>query len=262
MYGTNMKLALRDMGAAHYRRSSEAYKNVIAALNEDVPVTEMAVRVASERIPLDRYLAKVREVTETDAYFTAAPIFNIWKSIPLGLTQYHEQQGLTEEQGRNLLERFNAYTWGKNLSLKETYMTVLCKSLETTRELWSLGYDGNPALSLHLNSLLSNSEIQGLDTPAYANVRAATKSLEGMEQEYRTIPKERFRDIFTTSGWKRIGKRERGLDELEPRFKEEVSNLIDPLTELGGAYRLQYIDRHHPELLGKKRTLIFLGENI
>ena len=243
--------AIAAMRNAHIRKSSESIDKVVKSLGEDVPVFNMSVKSGEERVPLNIYLATVKPVTEVEQFFTGAPLFDIWTHLPLGLTSYYGQLGVSHDDAQRLLERFNAYTWNEhNPELRKKYMGALRNTLwiADDREFngWRAYTDIKPELAGRISSFLDDPELSQLNG-AYA-LKSRINNVSNIEGEVNQIPPERFLDIFTPKGWKRMSKREEMIKDLKSKLKQEAQKVIEPLTNLGGEYRRSHIAQFYPSL--------------
>ena len=242
---------LEAMGKAHYRRSSHALGKVIDALREDVKLYDMAVDSGDgKRVPLEQYLSTMMQITEADEFFTGAPIFDIWRTLPLGLRSYPGNIGVSLEEAPKLLERFDAYTWNEYTpELREQYMWALKKSLWVADENEFIGWrahNGTPNLSATLDMINESPEFAELRS--IYDLKQATEEVRKIEGEVGQIPPERMLDRFTRRGRGRIEKRNRMIRELEIPLKRKAEEVIGPLTELGNEYRHLHVEEYYPEM--------------
>ncbi len=249
---SSWRAAMLAMRNAHIRKSSESLDKVVESLGEDVSLFEMSVESGEKKVPLDLYLATVKQVTEVDQFFTGAPLFNIWTHLPLRLTSYYESLGISHDMAQKLLERFNAYTWDEHSpELREKYVGALRKTLwiADERELngWRAYTDVKPGLTKTIELVAGDLEFSQLNG-AYA-LRERREKVKEVEDEVDQIPPERILDIFTPSGWKRMNKRERMIKYLESRLKHEAQKVVEPLTKLGNEYGRVHVSRYYPHLL-------------
>lgn len=243
------KQNMRTQGHAEDNCTWRELALVVSALQEDVPVIDMKVNTPERQIPLDQYLATIRQITEIDTYFTGAIPFNIWEVLPLGLTKYPEDLGVQKQQGQDLLERFEAYTWCKT-SWKNPYFHALGMSLavsDASHGTWNLGLRGNPVLSTAVNAVLRMQKFSTM--PSASLVLPVYEKLYALEVAIEEIPSESLRDYFNPfGGWQRLDKREKLCAELQPAMEAIACELVPALTALGREFRKEYISIQYPHL--------------
>ncbi len=242
--------AMAATGESYVRQTSKSLDKIVKALREDVPILDMDVYDKGNKVPLDVYLTTVKSITEVDQYFTGAPSFNVWTHLPLGLTKYHEDFGVCNREAQKLLERFNAYTWNEHKQeLRRKYMFALKETLWVADERFGnwKAYMGTPELTETIEIVTEDLEFSQLNG-VYA-LRKMNGRVKEIENYVEQIPKERFFDIFTPSGWRRENKRIEMIRELEPELKKRAQDLVEPLTEVGKEYREEHTKNHYPHLL-------------
>lgn len=245
----NWKEAVLTMRTAHIRKSLESINKVVKSLGEDVSVFDISVESGEERVPLDIYLATVNPITEGEQYFTFAPQFDIWKHLPEGLAYNYGLLGMSYDNAQRLLERFEAYTWNEyNPELRKKYISALKKTLwiADDREFsgWRAYTDIKPELAEKLGYIVGTpefSQLNGVDA-----IKERMDKINNIEGEVNQIPPERFLDIFTPKGWKRMSKREEMIKDLESKLKQEAQRVIRPLTDLGREYRISHVAQFYP----------------
>lgn len=231
-------------GIAMYSHSRSQLDAVIEALQEDVPVSDMTVTYNDKTVPLDHFLSRMKVITAADNHLTAAPIFNVWETLPVGFKQYPDSMGVSGSEGLRLLKRFEDYTWGDNIEMRRTYFSALKTALWVASDepyKWTFYACDNPGLVKAIEGVLSLDEFNEL--PSAQHLSQARENAVGIEKECDEIPPERFLDILTLSGWRRMSKRSKRTDALYPQVVGAAKEIIDPLSAVGREAREQYISK-------------------
>lgn len=262
----NVESGMSTIRAAGDSRSFNVLDNVVTALREDVSLYNMGVEsvcteddssdeenegIDVKRIPLDQYLATVREVAEDERFLTGNVMFDIWKALPSVLTNHQEKIGVSKDEAPILLERFNAYTWNEHEpKLREKYMRILKKSLwvadKKVRCGWSAESESPNLSAIALGIVNKTPEFTGLK--GFYDLKRAMENAGEAERQFEQIPPERMLDIFTRAGWKRMEARDKEIIRLGSELKERAQKTIGYLTKLGDEYRRLHTEKYYPKV--------------
>ncbi|MAH07156.1 hypothetical protein CMI38_02810 [Candidatus Pacearchaeota archaeon] len=230
--------------AVKCRVNDDAYK-ILDALMPDRPLNDITVEHDEEDISLQEFLTTVRSA---DGHLDGTS-FNVFASMPNALRNvYWTQSGMpiSELESENLARKFEEYTFANKPEFRNLFFGTLSRTRYALNEVPPLTRFGAKHVAKDLRERLHRLTTNR-DTIAYAEdlipaVRARHDRLETIELSLGDLGMYNPANLFSTSGWKEMGRRYQLGGDLSDQVEIEATKTVKSLNSLGNEYRSNYLD--------------------